>query len=78
MTGPEIEALRALYSGPDHAIVAHLRRQLVDLGDGLAGQFAELERDFTPERAERLLHNLAGSMAHVRRLVALGVADGDA
>lgn len=74
MTAPEIEALRALYRETDPAVIAHQRRQLVELGDGLAAQFAELERDFTPERAERLLHNMAGACAHVRRLVAQEVA----
>ena len=70
MTHSEIEARRRLYSEPDPALIAHQRRQLVELGDGLAAQFAELERDFTPERAERLLHNMAGACAHIRRLVA--------
>lgn len=75
MNGAQIEALRSLYGGRDHALEAHLRRQLVDLGDGLAAQMAELERDFTPDRAEWVLHNLAGSMAHIRRLVAMNVGD---
>lgn len=75
MTAAEIEALRALYREPDAALVAHQRRQLVELGDGLAAQFAELERDFTPERAERLLHNMAGACAHIRRLVAQEVRE---
>lgn len=75
MNAAQVEALRALYGNKDYVQVAHLRRQLVDLGDGLAAQMAELERDFTPERAERVLHNLAGVMAHIRRLVAMGVAE---
>lgn len=74
MSPAEMEALRALYAGVDPAAAATLRRQLVDVGDGLAAQFADLERDFTPERAERLLHNLSGAMAQVRRLVALEAA----
>lgn len=73
MNGAQIEALRNLYGGKDYALEAHLRRQLVDLGDCVAAQMAELERDFTPERAEKVLHNLAGAMSHIRRLVALEV-----
>lgn len=69
MTGPHIEALRSLYGNPAPSF-EELRRTLPDLGDGLAAQFADLERDFTPERAERLLHNLAGACAHIRRLSA--------
>lgn len=72
----EVQRLALLY-GPRcdtrDVIAADLRRQLVDMGDGLAGQMAELERDFTRERAERVLQNLAGASAHVRRLLALGV-----
>ena len=75
MTTSQIAALRALYSGRDDALVSHLRKHLVDLGDSLAGQMAELERDFTPERADRVLQNLAGAMAHIRRLVAMGGAE---
>lgn len=75
MSRAEVEALRALYAGPDPAAIATLRRQLVELGDGLATQLAELERDFSPERAERVLHNLAGVQSHIRRLVAMGVAE---
>lgn len=74
MNGAQVEALRSLYSGKDDALEAHLRRQLVDLGDCIASQMAELERDFTPERAERVLHNMAGAMAHIRRLVAMDAA----
>lgn len=73
MSAAHIEALRSLYGGRDDALEAHLRRQLVDLGDCIAAQMAELERDFTPERAERVLHSLVGAMSHIRRLVALDV-----
>lgn len=38
-----------------------LRRQLPDLGEGLASQCAELHGAPTAERAERFAHNLAGA-----------------
>jgi hypothetical protein len=76
MSHDEIEALRALYAGHGHAPAAHginvdqLRAQLPELGESLAAQLAELERDFTRERAHRLLCNLDGVATYVRRLVA--------
>jgi len=69
----EVEALRRLYGDRGDvrdADIAARRRQLVDLGDCLAAQLAELERDFTRERADRVVQSLAGVVTHVRRLVA--------
>lgn len=71
MTGAEIAAMRAWSGAPDAAVIATMRRQLVDLGDGIAGQLAELERDFTPERSACALRNLYGAQVHIRRLVTL-------
>lgn len=71
MNGPEREALLRLHAGRDDAAIATMRRQLVDLGDCLAAQLAELEREFTRERADRVVQSLAGVTTHVRRLVAL-------
>lgn len=71
MNAAYVDALRGLYGTKDDALETHLRRQLAHLGDCISGQMAELERDFTHDRAERVLHNLGGAMAHVRRLVAL-------
>ena len=70
MTGPEIEALRALYREPDDALVASLAAALPDLGDCVSSQLAELSRDPSRDRCDRVLHNLAGVVQHVRRLAA--------
>ncbi|GGD40684.1 hypothetical protein [Pseudoxanthomonas indica] len=52
----------------ENIVVAHIRTQLPDVGEGLAGQLADLARDATPERCERLLVNLRGVQAQVLRL----------
>lgn len=56
-----------------------LRRQLVDLGDGLQAQCHELHRVPTPERCERLACSLEGArrmvMEYCGRLVNEGKAD---
>ncbi|MEN1942390.1 hypothetical protein WCE55_00795 [Luteimonas sp. MJ293] len=70
MSGPEIEAMRRLYSEPDDALVATLAAQLVDLGDCISSQLAELSRDPSRDRCDRVLHNLQGVIQHVRRLAA--------
>ena len=66
----EIEALRALYREPDDALVASLAAALPDLGDCISSQMAELSRDPSRDRCDRVLHNLAGVVQHVRRLAA--------
>jgi len=67
------QALERLYGARADArdiLTGRLRTQLPDLGEALAAQLAELERDPTRDRAERVLANLAGVAAHVRRLIA--------
>jgi hypothetical protein len=49
-------------------VTDHIRKVLPDAGDGLAAQMAELARDATPERCERLLINLRGAQSTVLRL----------
>lgn len=70
MTGPEIEAMRALYREPDDALVASLAAALPDLGECIATQLVELSRDPSRDRCDRVLHNLAGVIQHIRRLAA--------
>lgn len=70
MTAAEIEAMRALYREPDDALVATLAKQCVDLGDCISSQLAELSRDPSRDRCDRVLHNLAGVIQHIRRLAA--------
>ena len=70
-------AQRALYGRnptPDDDTRAAMKRQLVELGDGLAAQLAELEREFTVERADQVICNLHGTATHLRRLSAMEVA----
>ncbi|WP_449301551.1 hypothetical protein [Pseudoxanthomonas mexicana] len=56
-------------SEPETNIVAEtVRGQLDDIGDGLSAQFAELQRDCTAERCERLVINLRGAQSAVLRL----------
>lgn len=77
MTAADYNALRVLYGRnpiPDEDSRAAMRRQLVELGEGLAAQLAELEREFTVERADELVRNLRGASTHVRRLVAMEAA----
>lgn len=76
MSGPEIEALRALYREPDDALAASLAAALPDLGDCIATQLAELSRDPSRDRCDRVLHNLQGVIQHVRRLAAAKEARG--
>ena len=45
-----------------------IQPQLADIGEGLAGQFADLQRDCTAERCERLVVNLRGAQSAVLRL----------
>lgn len=49
-------------------VTDHIRKVLPDAGDGLAAQMADLARDATPERCERLLINLRGAQSTVMRL----------
>lgn len=49
-------------------VTDHIRKVLPDAGDGLAAQMADLARDATPERCERLLINLRGAQSTVLRL----------
>lgn len=79
MSAAQIEAMRALYRKPDDALIATLAAQLVDLGDRISAQLAELSRDPSRDRCDRVLHNLQGVIQHVRRLsAAQEVANGDA
>ena len=55
----EIEAMRA-----------SLAAALPDLGDCISSQMAELSRDPSRDRCDRVLHNLAGVIQHIRRLAA--------
>ena len=45
-----------------------IQPQLADIGDGLSAQFADLQRDCTAERCERLVINLRGAQSTVLRL----------
>lgn len=45
-----------------------MQPQLSDIGDGISAQFADLQRDCTPERCERLVINLRGAQSAVLRL----------
>lgn len=49
-------------------VTDHIRKVLPDAGDGLAAQMADLARDATPERCDRLLINLRGAQSTVLRL----------
>ena len=49
-------------------VTDHICKVLPDAGDGLAAQMADLARDATPERCERLLINLRGAQSTVLRL----------
>lgn len=42
-------------------IAEYLRRQLPEIGSSLEAQYADLNRDLTPERIERLSLNLEGA-----------------
>ena len=54
---------------------AALAAALPELGECIAAQLAELSRDPSRERCERVVANLSGVIAHIRRLDALqGVA----
>lgn len=66
-----VDALRALYGGKDDALDARLRLQLVECGEALASQLAELAHDWTPERAGRIQMMLAAASAHIRQLAAM-------
>lgn len=57
-----------LYAASYTPTMAQLTSGLGDLGDGLAAQFAELERAPTAERAERIAYNLDGARRHVLKL----------
>jgi hypothetical protein len=54
-----LRLLRELYQEQPH---------LTDLGDGLAAQLSELERDFTEDRADAVIRNLHGAAVFIRRL----------
>lgn len=48
--------------------VATFTAQLNDIGECLAGQLVELGRDFTAERAERMVLALQGVQDAIRRM----------
>jgi hypothetical protein len=54
-----------------------LRGPLAELGQGLAGQLAELWARPSPERCERLSHNLDGALRQVRALREALLREGD-
>lgn len=56
---------RTIESNP---VAGSIHLLLPDIGDGLAAQFADLHRDCTAERCERLVINLRGAQATVLRL----------
>ena len=64
MKADESERARRLYTPP----VADLLRDLTDLGDGLAGQFAALQRSPTASGCEQLATNLQGASWVVMRI----------
>lgn len=69
MTAPEIEALRReLYREPDDLV--RLVAELPNLGDCIAAQLAELARNPSRDRCDRVLANLEGLKQHVRRISA--------
>ncbi len=58
MTGPEAaRAYAALYGPP----AADLARGLAEVGEGIAGQLAELSARPSPDAAERAARNLEGA-----------------
>lgn len=46
----------------------HLRGQLPDIGEGLAGMMVELARDASEDRCDRALQTLRGAQATVLQL----------
>jgi hypothetical protein len=67
--GPDPYIARAAFAQtPITDEAAVMCSQLRDLGDGLKAQLAELERDFTDDRADAVIRNLAGAATFVRRL----------
>lgn len=70
MTAAEIEALRKLYAEPSATLAASLAAALPDLGDCISSQLAELARDPSRDRCDRVIHNLQGVIQHIRRLAA--------
>lgn len=68
MSAAEIEALRALYREPDDTLAASLAAALPDLGDCVSSQLAELARDPSRDRCDRVIANLRGVIVHIQRL----------
>jgi hypothetical protein len=66
-----------LYAASYAPSVEQLTQGLADLGDGMAGQFAELERSPTAERAESIAYNLDGARRHVLKLRERLIAEGE-
>jgi hypothetical protein len=60
-----------LYAASYAPSVEQLTQGLADLGDGMAGQFAELER------AESIAYNLDGARRHVLKLRERLIAEGE-
>ncbi|MGY6517380.1 MAG: hypothetical protein ACXIUZ_01570 [Lysobacteraceae bacterium] len=59
-----LSAMRALYGQP----ATDLARPLVEIGEALAAQCSDLQRDLSPDRCERLAANLQGAARHVLRV----------
>jgi hypothetical protein len=57
-----------LYAASYAPTAEQLTGVLADLGEGLAAQFAELQRSPTADGAERLSVNLDGARRHVLKL----------
>ena len=64
MRADEREIARRLYTPP----ASDLIKNLTDLGDGLAGQFAALQRSPTAPGCEQLATNLQGASRVVMRI----------
>lgn len=73
MNPRDTDIARRLYTLP----VFDLINNLTDLGDGLAGQFAELQRSPTASGCEQLATNLQGASRVVMRICEGLMADGD-
>ena len=64
MRAAEREIARRLYTPPASVLI----KDLTDLGDGLAGQFAALRRSPTASGCEQLAANLQGASRVVMRI----------
>lgn len=64
MNPRDTEITRCLHTPPASDLISNL----TDLGDGLAGQFAELQRSPTPPGCEQLATNLQGASRVLMRI----------